>query len=76
VKNAFQVQRRLLQKLKRLHPQNSPCAVKDRRKKHRNQKGKHDHQAAQDGVFANRQIRKTAFVLLFISTPIPLPMLH
>jgi len=30
------------------------CDVKDRRKKHRNQKGKHDHQVARDGVFANR----------------------
>jgi len=38
-----------------------------------NQKGKHDHQVSQDGVFANRnRIRKSRSSSAFsISTPIP-----
>jgi len=47
-------QRRLLQKLEAPVAKYVPD-VKDRREKHRNQKGKHVHQVSQDGVFANRE---------------------
>jgi len=55
VKNAFQIIKDARFRSLKASSTKHACDVKDRReRKHRNQKGKHDRQVAQDGVFANR----------------------